>query len=239
MDLRQALRDWFGNEQEGQPSAMQRASQRFQSGFDNTAIRARQRLPTGVVNALSQSGIPGWQGLRTARNQQDAADFGLEAPTQAPIANDLRAALRDVILPSAQQGVYASSSASVPTGVRRGVEPPDGPQGQSFTEQDNRAFLDARERARALIEQDGSPYLTDPSVQQAGGALAAAVDANRAARDEVARRSGITWDQWWHYRGRQDANAPRTAADANLMTRYRWGRAPRYEGAESRRPEPR
>lgn len=217
MDLRQALREW--NE------GMARASRDFQGAFDGAARRTRQALPPSVIRAMSESGIPGWGGLSRARNVQDASDLGLVAPSQAPVSNALRASIGDVVAPG-----YASDGASAQTpaasSARRGVVPPSAAAGPSQAQQDNQAFREALIAARAAIRTEGTPVFDDPSYQRAGQAYAHSMDDYRAAQDEVARREGVTWDQWWRHRGRQDANRPPAPEDYDFARRYRWGQAP-------------
>ncbi len=235
MDIRQALLSLMGrNEDEpedDQPSFLERESARFQGRFDGLARDTRQRLPRRVVGALSNSGIPGWEGMSRERYAQDASDYGLEAPTTAPVSGTLRTALRDALVGG--EAIDPDTYSQPLPGVVRGVAPPDAPQGPSQAQLDNQAFLDARTRARAQIEHEGSPYLSDPNVQRSGQALAAAVDQNRASQDELRRRQGVTWNDWWHYGGRQ-------AGVTDLgQTAYRFGRTPPRYSAESRRPGPR
>lgn len=230
MDIRQALLSLMGrNEDEtedDQADPLARASNGFQSRFDSMARNTRQRLPRRVVGALAHSGIPGWEGMSRERNVQEASDYGLEAPTGAPVQDSLRTALRDAMVGG--EAINPDTYAPPVPGALRGRAPPDAPQGTSQAQLDNQAFLDARTRARAAIAQEGTPYLSDPNVQRSGQALAAAVDQNRAARQEVQRREGVSWDQWWHHRGRQDPrNIPPLSIETyDLPQRYRWGRAP-------------
>lgn len=214
MDLRQALREW--NE------GMARASRDFQGAFDGAARRTRQALPQSFVRAMSESGIPGWGGLSRARNVQEASDLGLVAPSQAPVSNALRASLGDVRLHA--DALDAPIPAAPPPGVRRGVAPPDAAQGPSQTQQDNQAFREALLAARNAIRTEGMPVFGDPSYQHAGQAYAQSMDEYRAAQDEVARREGVSFEQWWRHRGRQDANRP--PAPEDFVRRYRWGPAP-------------
>jgi len=217
MDLRQALREW--NE------GMARASRDFQGAFDGAARRTRQALPPSVIRAMSESGIPGWGGLSRARNVQDATDLGLVAPSQAPVSNALRASIGDVVAPG-----YATDGAPAPTpsasSARRGVEPPSAPLGPSQAAQDNQAFREALMAARAAIRTEGAPVFRDRPYQHAGQAYAESMDDYRAAQAEVDRREGVSWDQWWRHRGRQDANRPVAPEDYDFARRYRWGRAP-------------
>lgn len=235
MDIRQALLSLMGRDEEapanGRPSRLARASQDFQSRFNGLANSTRQRLPLRVVGALSDSGIPGWGGMRQARNVQDASDFGLEAPSAAPVSDPLRLALRDTLVGG---GSFAPETYNTQTPtVARGREPPSAPQGPPQAQLDNQAFLDARTTARAQIAQEGVPYFQSPSVVEAGNAMAASVDQNRMSQDEMRRRQGVLWEDWWHYGGRQagptDPSQPA----------YRFGRAPPQYSAESRRPGPR
>lgn len=244
MDIRQALLSLMGrNEDEtetDQADPMARASNGFQSRFDGLARNTRQRLPRRVVGALAHSGIPGWEGMSRERYAQDASDHGLEAPTTAPVSGTLRTALRDALVGG--EAIDPDTYSQPLPGVAHGVAPPDAPHGPAQTQLDNQAFLDARTRARTAIAQEGTPYLSDPNVQGSGQALAAAVDQNRAAQQEVERRQGVSWDQWWHHRGRQDPrNIPPPSLETyDLPRRYRWGRAPDpNQLARQRRPEPR
>lgn len=218
MDLRQALREW--NE------GIARASRGFQGAFDGAARRTRQALPAPVLRALSASGIPGWQGLSRARNMQDARNIGLEAPSQAPVANALRVSLGEAMLPGEMPQAPSPISAVDPSGVRRGVEPPSAPLGPSQAAQDNQAFREALMAARAAIRTEGAPVFRDRPYQHAGQAYAESMDDYRAAQAEVDRREGVSWDQWWRHRGRQDANRPVAPEDYDFARRYRWGRAP-------------
>jgi len=227
MDLRQILRGWFTPDEDGRTRPLQHASRDFQSGFDGAARSARQGAPVYVLNAMSRSGIPGWQGLARERNVEDARQRGLEAPSSVPVSDALRVALRDTLASPADTQSYRPSPA------------PSFDASAPETASENRAFLDARARAQEAIREEGYPTLNDPAYQQSGQALAAAIDQNRADRAEIERRSGITWEQWWRHRGRQDVNHETTPEDTNLLTRYRFGPTPRYERAESRRPGPR
>mgnify|MGYP007071607891 CR=1 FL=1 len=236
MDIRRALLSIMGRNEDdepsnGRPSRLAQASQDFQTRWNGAARDMRQRLPSGVVGALAHSGIPGWEGMSRERNAQDARDFGLESPTNAPVSPTLRTALRDALTGGDLIGAE-TYSAPIP-GVAHGMAPPDGPQGPPQAQLDNQAFLDARTRARAAIAQEGTPYLDDPNVQASGQALAAAVDQNRASQDELRRRQGVSWDDWWHFGGRQAG-----VTDPSLPA-YRFGRAPPRYRAESRRPGPR
>lgn len=59
----------------------------FRAGFDNAAINARQALPRRTIGALSNLGVPGWQGMAQQRSMTDATQAGLQAPGQiAPAA---------------------------------------------------------------------------------------------------------------------------------------------------------
>lgn len=246
MDIRQALLSLMGRDSDdepanGRPSRLSRASESFQTRFNGLANSTRQRLPLRVIDALSHSGIPGWEGMSRERYAQDASDYGLEAPSGAPVQDSLRTALRDALAGGEAIDPDAAYSAPLP-GAVRGTAPPDAPQGPPQTQLDNQAFLDARTRARTAIAQEGTPYLSDPNVQGAGQALAAAVDQNRASQQEVERRQGVSWDQWWRHRGRQDPrNVPPISPQTyDLLQRYRWGRTPDpNQLAGQRRPGPR
>lgn len=227
MDLRQILRGWFTPDEDGRRRPLEHASRDFQAGFDGAARNARQGAPVYVLNAMSRSGIPGWQGMARERNVEDARQLGLEAPSPVPMNDALRIALRDTIAPPADTQGYRPSPA------------PSFSDSAPETALENRAFLDARTRAQEALREEGYPTFNDPAYQQSGQALAAAIDQNRADQAEIERRNGITWEQWWRHRGRQDANHPITAEDQNFLTRYRLGPTPRYERAESRRPGPR
>ncbi len=97
---------------------------------------------------------------------------------------------------------------------------PDAPVNGSMAADDNAAWQDARRRARASIAQEGYPYFQSPTVRDAGAALARSVDEDRALRAELARRQGVSWQDWWHFGGRQaGVNEPNAPA-------YRFGRAP-------------
>lgn len=218
MDLRQALREW--NE------GMARASRDFQGAFDGAARRTRQALPPSVIRAMSESGIPGWEGISRARNVQDASDLGLVAPSQAPVSNALRASIGDVVVTPGYASDGAPMQAPTTSTARRGVAPPSAPPGPSQTQQENQAFREALLAARAAIRTEGTPVFSGPSYQRAGQAYAQSIDDYRAAQDEVARREGVTWEQWWRHRGRQDANRPTAPEDFDFARRYRWGQAP-------------
>lgn len=59
----------------------------FRAGFNNAAVSARQALPRRTINALSNLGIPGWQGMAQQRSMTDATQAGLQAPGQiSPMA---------------------------------------------------------------------------------------------------------------------------------------------------------
>ena len=111
-------------------------------------------------------------------------------------------------------------------GAVRGVVPPSAPQGMTQADLDNQAAREAIQRAQLAIRDEGFPTFNDPAYQQAGQAMASALDQNRADVAEMQRRQSVPWEQWWHHRGRQDANHEITAEDQNLLTRYRWGAAP-------------
>lgn len=226
MDLRQALRDWFGEDaRQRRSAAFSRASQDFQGAFDGAARNTRQALPIPVVRALSSSGIPGWEGLSRARNTQDASNLGLEAPSQAPVSNALRVSIGDVMLPDGAQQAPPMTAAET-GGVRRGVAPPNAAPGPSQAVQDNQAFREALRAARAAIRTEGAPVFRDRPYQMAGQAYAQSMDDYRAAQAEVERREGVSWDQWWRHRGRQDANRQVAPEDMDWARRYRWGPAP-------------
>lgn len=74
----------------------------------------------------------------------------------------------------------------------------------SQAEMDNQAFAEALQRARAGIANEGYPYMRSPSWVNARVGQDRAVEQTRAAQAEQARREGITFDQWWHFGGRQD-----------------------------------
>jgi len=101
---------------------------------------------------------------------------------------------------------------------------------------DNQAWQEANRMAQEYIAQNGTPHFTSPSVVNTGDAMASAVDGNRAAQQEMARREGVSWEDWWRFHGRQgEANA----SPFDLQNAYRPGRAPPRFGAQSRRPGPR
>lgn len=117
----------------------------------------------------------------------------------------------------------------------RGMEPPSAAQ-PNQADLDNQAWQEANRMAQSYIRNNGTPYFTSPSVVNAGDALASAVDSNRAAQEEMARREGVSWEDWWRFHGRQgEANA----APFDFRNAYRPGRAPPRFGAQSRRPGPR
>jgi hypothetical protein len=117
----------------------------------------------------------------------------------------------------------------------RGMEPPSAAR-PNQADADNQAWQEANRMAQEYIAQNGTPYFTSPSVVNAGDAMASAVDGNRAAQQEMARREGVSWEDWWRFHGRQgEANA----APFDLQNAYRPGRAPQRYGAQSRRPGPR
>lgn len=126
-------------------------------------------------------------------------------------------------------------------GPRRGLEPPTAPQPQTQAEMDNIAAQEAIARARRAIREEGVPIFNDPAYQQSGQAMAAAVDQSRAAEAEMERRQGVSWDQWWHHRGRQDPqNIPPLSLETyDLPRRYRWGPAPDPNQLSRQRPRPR
>lgn len=97
-------------------------------------------------------------------------------------------------------------------GPRRGLAPPDAPAGPSMAEQENQAWGEAMLRARAGVQQEGYPYFQSPSVVGAGDSLSAAIEADRLAREEQARRESVSWGEWWRHGGRQagltDPNQP-------------------------------
>jgi hypothetical protein len=101
---------------------------------------------------------------------------------------------------------------------------------------DDIAYREAVLAAQRSIRDEGAPYFRSPSVVNAGDALASAVDANRAAQAEMARREGVSWEDWWRFHGRQ---GEASAAPFDLQNAYRPGRAPPRFGAQSRRPGPR
>jgi hypothetical protein len=227
MDLRQILRGWFTPDEDGRRRPLEHASQDFQSGFDGAARNARQSAPVYVLNAMSRSGIPGWQGMARERSAEDSRQLGLEAPGPVPMNDALRIALRDTIAPPADTQGYRPAPA------------PSFSDSAPEAALENRAFVDARTRAQEALREEGYPTFNDPAYQQSGQALAASIDQNRADVAEMQRRQSIPWALWWQHRGRQDANHETTPEDTNLLTRYRFGPAPRYERAESRRPGPR
>lgn len=203
---------------------MARASREFQGAFDGAARSTRQALPRSVVRGLSESGIPGWEGMHRERNAQDASNLGLEAPSQVPVVNALRVSMGEVMLPPSAANfteVYET-----PTELpRRGLAPPSAPA-TTHDIQNDQAFREALMRARGAIRTEGLPTFGDRSYQRAGQAYAQSMDDYRAAQHEVARREGVTWDQWWRHRGRQDANRPVAPEDFDFARRYRWGQAP-------------
>jgi hypothetical protein len=103
---------------------------------------------------------------------------------------------------------------------------------------ENQAWQEANRMAQEYIAQNGTPYFSSPSVLNAGDAMASAVDRNRAAQQEVARREGVSWEDWWRFHGRQDQSNP-SASPFDLRNAYRTGPAPARFGARSQRPGPR
>lgn len=154
---------------------------------------------------------------------------GGESPVAAPMPSDrapIGVQYSDTVIPAAPE-----------MAPQRGTAPPSAPM-QSQAELDNQAWQEAQMRARLAIQQDGVPYFESPSVVNAGDALASAVDANRAAEMEQARREGVSWEDWWRFHGRQDQSNP-GALPFDLRNAYRTGPAPARFGARSQRPGPR
>lgn len=171
----------------------------FRQGFNSAAANMRQALPSGVLGALSDSGIPGWEGLQRAQATANAG--GMDAPGAIPAANGM--ALGSVIdqpkplgpqMPPPQMPMQSNA------GMRSQEPLFPGNQAQL----DNQAFAEARARARAGIAEEGYPYMSSPSWVQSRTEMDRALDADRAARAEQARREGVSFDQFWRFGGRQD-----------------------------------
>lgn len=138
----------------------------------------------------------------------------------------------------ATEQIPGSSVTPLPVGSeapRRGLEPPNA-QRQPQAEMEAQALREALQRAHQATQTEGVPYFRSPSVVNAGDALAAGVDSDRAARDEQSRREGVSWEDWWRLHGRQDGHA---VAPFDFENAYRTGRAPPRFSAQSRRPGPR
>lgn len=108
---------------------------------------------------------------------------------------------------------------------RRGLEPPSAPQ-RSQAEMDNQAFAEARLRAQEGIRNEGYPYWNSPATRDAMGNRVDAIEQERRARAEQQRREGVTFDQWWRLRGRQDENAP-PPRPFDLNSAYRFHSPPK------------
>lgn len=145
----------------------------FRSGFDQMAVNARQGLPRRAVTALSNSGIPGWQGLARQRSMTDAVQAGLAAPQQVPQQRGV--SLSEVLAGGSADDVPAPPMPALPP---RGFAPPEAPAVSPY-EMENEAFRRALERARGSMR--GNP---DPTGLRAA-----------AQRDLEPYRAAAEWDR--------------------------------------------
>lgn len=111
-----------------------------------------------------------------------------------------------------------------PMPARRGLEPATAPV-RPQADLENQAFAQARQRAQQGIRNEGYPYLRSPSVQDATANRVDAIEQERQARAEQQRREGVSFDQWWRFRGRQDENAP-LPRPFDLNSAYRFNSPP-------------
>lgn len=170
----------------------------FRAGFDSAAANVRQALSHDVLGALSNSGIPGWEGLQRA--QATANAVGMDAPGAIPTTNGV--ALGSVIDQPKPLGPQTPPPRPMQSNAGMRAQEPIFPGNQAQI--DNQAFAEARARARAGIAEEGYPYMSSPSWVQSRTEMDRALDADRAARAEQARREGVSFDQFWHFGGRQD-----------------------------------
>lgn len=228
MDIRQALLMLTGRPRDEETSIGEFAGEDYRrrnpDDINRRAMyetRSALRQLVEPVPQAPEATAPPLAGRRT-RGQRSALTLSEANVTGIPSGPD--------------QGMDYPQAGPVLSGARDII--PNAPQG-SQAEQENAAWRDAHSRARQAISQEGYPYFRSPSVVRAGDAMAAAVDTNRAARQEQARREGVSWDNWWHFRGRQDADAP-LVAPFDFGSAYRTEPAPydRYS-ARQRNPGPR
>lgn len=156
----------------GLSGGVQQAAGDFQGGFDGAALNARQGLPLPLVEALSQSGIPGWGDLSRARNSADAATFqsnsfadatraGLDAPS-APISPGPSMPLADA---AAIPGRIGQERNDAMVGGRSGRAPPDAtftlaPEAMPFR---NPLTHEAHYRSRLANSYGGHQRTTEPT----------------------------------------------------------------------------
>lgn len=128
----------------------------FRAGFDRTATGLRQGLPRAVINAMDQSGVPGWSGIAQARSQADATAAGLQAPGQMPQMPGTP--LSQALMPGNVNDVQAPAMPVVPAIMRRGLEPPSAMTRQQEAERqrimEDEAWAAAMERVRATRQPD-------------------------------------------------------------------------------------
>lgn len=168
----------------------------FRLGFDTAAANVRQALPDSILGALSNSGIPGWQGLQRAQATARAA--GMDAPGEIPLP----------------QGTGLGAVMSQPKPLGPPPMPVNGPVNMGMRDAsifppnqaqiENRDWADARARAIAGIQEEGYPYMSSPSWVASRVEMDRALERNRAARAERERREGVSFEQWWRHGGRQD-----------------------------------
>lgn len=129
----------------GASQGLQQASQDFQGGFGGMAAQTRQALPYSTVNALDQSGVPGWHGMAQQRSQMSAQQAGLSAPVPISPAGVPLSNLIDVVQPGARSPVRIPSP-------QRNTQPVQGPR---ETDLENEAWTAALERTRSRMRFEG------------------------------------------------------------------------------------
>ena len=139
----------------------------FRSGFNSAAENVRQTLPRGMIGALADTGIPGWQGLRRARSDADVRGLGLDAPSPDP-AVDVAGA---VSLPQERPQERPPANAPRWLGPNRQLgatwEPPTSltgrrPNGPAWTQQSQEAAATGRFRPLPLGEEAPQRGLAPP-----------------------------------------------------------------------------
>lgn len=169
----------------------------FRTGFNNAAANVRQSLPRGVLRGLSNSGVPGWEGLLRERGAADAMQAGLQPPAHNPPPSgsplQMLALPPEAMAPDQfdqepwrQSRQVAETPLYRPLAVgeaapMRGLEPADAPRSPAAMQEAN-ALRDAVARTQAVmaledqnqtrrLPRPGQPLIAQAWADPNGGSL--------------------------------------------------------------------